>query len=311
MFSTLKSRLLLSGPMKSLGTGTALLLLAGSPAFAATINLLANPDFTASPGSTRTTQTQLNVTSSAVVPGTPPGVLAPAFSAGANIAPWTVSGLAFLFGPNSSSPSGTNADFPPGAANHFAPTPPTGFCLYGPGSCGSARPNGLAIGPSGGNFLALDGALTSANTPPLGIRAAISQTLTGLEVGVPVDVEFNWAAAQQAGFLGPTTEQLDVSLGGVTQSTPMVGIPEAGFEDWMHQEFTFTPTMSSEVLSFLAIGTPEMGVANGGPPFVLLDGGVEAREVPELSTWAMMILGFAGLGYLGFRSNRRKPVAIA
>jgi hypothetical protein len=307
MISTLRSHLPLSGAMKSLGTGTALLLLVtGSPALAA-VNLIDNPDFTATGSSTRTTQTQLNVASDAVVPGTPAGLQAPAFSAGANIAPWTVSGLAFLFGPNSISLSGTNADISPGAANHFAPSPPTGFCLYGPGSCGLSRNNGLTIGPSGGNFVALDGALTSANTPPLGIRAELSQTLTGLEVGIPVMIEFEWAAAQQAHFVGPTTEQLDVSLGGETQSTPTVSIPEAGFHNWMPEEFTFIPTMSSEVLSFLAIGTPEIGLATGGPPFVLLDGGVEAREVPELSTWAMMALGFAGLAYAGFRSNRRKP----
>jgi hypothetical protein len=26
-----------------------------------------------------------------------------------------------------------------------------------------------------------------------------------------------------------------------------------------------------------------------------------SRPVPELSTWAMMLLGFAGLGYAGYR----------
>jgi hypothetical protein len=33
--------------------------------------------------------------------------------------------------------------------------------------------------------------------------------------------------------------------------------------------------------------------------------------VPEPSTWAMMILGFAGLGLLGFRRKQRTPVAAA
>ena len=35
-----------------------------------------------------------------------------------------------------------------------------------------------------------------------------------------------------------------------------------------------------------------------------------ATFVPEPSTWAMMLLGFAGLGYLGYRS-RKRPAAIA
>jgi PEP-CTERM motif len=42
-------------------------------------------------------------------------------------------------------------------------------------------------------------------------------------------------------------------------------------------------------------GTP--GLPGGDPP-----GGVAA--VPEPSTWAMLLLGFAGLGYAGFRRKR-------
>jgi hypothetical protein len=34
-----------------------------------------------------------------------------------------------------------------------------------------------------------------------------------------------------------------------------------------------------------------------------------SAAVPELSTWAMMLLGFAGIGYLG--SRRRKPAALS
>ena len=35
-----------------------------------------------------------------------------------------------------------------------------------------------------------------------------------------------------------------------------------------------------------------------------------SSDVPEPSTWAMMLLGFAGLGYVGFRRSRQ-PVAIS
>jgi hypothetical protein len=31
--------------------------------------------------------------------------------------------------------------------------------------------------------------------------------------------------------------------------------------------------------------------------------------VPELSTWAMMVLGFAGLGFAGYRRNKNSPLA--
>ncbi len=48
----------------------------------------------------------------------------------------------------------------------------------------------------------------------------------------------------------------------------------------------------------------------------LIDGGGAtetgyAPTVPEPSTWAMMALGFAGLGYAGFRRGRRPAISIA
>jgi hypothetical protein len=33
--------------------------------------------------------------------------------------------------------------------------------------------------------------------------------------------------------------------------------------------------------------------------------------VPELSTWAMMLLGFGGLGFAGYRRARRRPTYFA
>jgi hypothetical protein len=33
--------------------------------------------------------------------------------------------------------------------------------------------------------------------------------------------------------------------------------------------------------------------------------------VPELSTWAMMLLGFGGLGFAGYRRARRRPSYLA
>jgi PEP-CTERM motif len=34
---------------------------------------------------------------------------------------------------------------------------------------------------------------------------------------------------------------------------------------------------------------------------------VQTAAIPEPSTWAMMLLGFAGLGYAGFRRTRKSP----
>jgi len=73
-----------------------------------------------------------------------------------------------------------------------------------------------------------------------------------------------------------------------------------GFTGWMHQTFTYTATNTSELLSFLAVGTP-----NGVPPFVLLDGVVVNDATPEPGSLTLMLggLGLIGLGVL--RSKKR------
>ena len=63
----------------------------------------------------------------------------------------------------------------------------------------------------------------------------------------------------------------------------------------------FTAKSTSQLLSFLSIGTPL-----GLPPAALLDG-VSLTTVPEPATWAMMIMGFFGLGAV----LRRRRVAVA
>jgi PEP-CTERM motif len=47
-------------------------------------------------------------------------------------------------------------------------------------------------------------------------------------------------------------------------------------------------------------------VSYGSGDFVL--GGAVPRAVPEPSTWAMMLIGFAGLGFAGYRSTQRRAV---
>jgi len=186
---------------------------------------------------------------------------------------WTTTGYNFVFNANTADTTGTSGYY--------------GFLsLWGPKNGSS---NGLGNSPTGGNFLAADGAYWTA---------PIQQTISGLNVGQKYTVGFDWAGAQQSGYTGPQTEQWAVSLGNQTQTTAVYNNPSHGFSGWMHESFTFTATSGSEALSFLAIGTP-----TGVPPFSLLDGVTMVAAVPEPETWALML---CGMGLIGAVQRRRR-----
>ena len=193
---------------------------------------------------------------------------------------WTVpsGGYTFLFAPGTADSTGSTGQF-------------DALSLWGPGN-GSA--NGLpATSPDGGNYVAEDGAF---DVQP------IQQTILGLRTGQKYAVSFYWGGAQQYSFTGPTTEEFDVSLGGETHSTATLHDTSHGFTGWQKETFRYTATSNSEVLSFLANGTP-----SGDPPFSVLDG-VSLYAVPEPATWAMMVVGVAGMGAV---ARRRRTAALA
>jgi hypothetical protein len=154
--------------------------------------------------------------------------------------------------------SGT-ADTSPGAFDDFG----NYVELYGPGN---GNPNGLpATDPLGGNFVALDSAYR---------QGALSQMINGLTSGNTYALSFYWAGAQQYGKVGATTDQLAVSLGASTQNTAVLSVTDGsvsggGFTGWKSVTMSFTATGSSELLSFLASGTPTGGAQ---PPFALVGG---------------------------------------
>jgi len=155
--------------------------------------------------------------------------------------------------------------------------------LWGPNDGSN---NGLpATSPDGGNYIAADGAYQTA---------PISQTITGLTVNQKYAVSFYYAGAQQYGFNGVTTESWGVTLGNQTISTATLTDPSNGFTGWQYTTLTFTATSSSEVLSFLAAGTP-----SGEPPFSLLDG--VTVTTPEPTSAAMLLTGLIAIGFIARR----------
>lgn len=169
---------------------------------------------------------------------------------------------------------------------------PNPNALWGPAD-GAA--NGLpAASPAGGNFLEQD---PYFNTP-------LTQTISGLTPGATYQLGFYWAAASWTGAqLAPTTRDWQVSLGAQTYATAAATVPAKGFQGWMHETMLFTPASGTELLSFLSQGA-------GDPPVALLDGVslVRITPVPEPGTWAMLILGMAGLGAAA-RARRAAPLA--
>lgn len=196
--------------------------------------------------------------------------------AGNTVKGWTSSGYNFLF-------SDTNADHG-GVGGSYG-----NLQLWG---AGNGSTNGLGASPVGGNFIAADGAFEIA---------PLQQTVNGLVAGQKYNLSFYWAGAQQYTFDGATTEQWKVSLGNQTISTEVKNNSNHGFTGWQKETFTFTATSASEVLSFLAVGTP-----SGVPPFSLLDGVSLISAVPEPQTWGMLALG---LGLVSFTARRRKAKA--
>lgn len=199
------------------------------------------------------------------------------FDNNTHAAGWTSTGYNFIFADGSADTTGVTGQY-------------GNLQLWGANNGGTGA---ITASPTGGNFAAADGAY---------LVAPIQQVLTGLVVGKDYIVDFDWAAAQQFGYDGATTEKWSVSLGGQTISTDVYENASHGFSGWMHESFRFTFDGTNNVLSFLAVGTP-----NGLPPFSLLDG-VSAAAVPEPASWALMLVGF---GAVGFAARRRKTNTVA
>jgi hypothetical protein len=115
-------------------------------------------------------------------------------------------------------------------------------------------------------------------------------------------------------------------LGGQTiATTTKIDLLSHEFSGWLSEKVTFTYEglgTNPGLLSFVNNGQggcsadftsslPHDPTASGARPFSLLDGVSLSSSAPEPSTWAMLLAGFAGLGYAGLRSRRRSAISIA
>ena len=144
--------------------------------------------------------------------------------------------------------------------------------------------NGAANGfdgtlPSGGNIVAINGDF---------LNAGISQNVSGLTVGTNYLLTFEWAASQQAGYTGATSQYLAVDFGGTTVDTSVANIASKGFSGWIQESIQFTATAGTELLSINGIGNLPV------PPFALLSDVALNAAVPEPEMVSMFGIGLLG-----------------
>ena len=160
------------------------------------------------------------------------------------------------------------------------------------------EPNSLTptgVGPHSGNLAVnlCDGSV--ANQCDGSVRpVSISQTFTVLPF-IEQQVSFwvgNYRGNGGAVSIGVTIQDgtSNTILLGETATAPATDLDSA----WEEFTYSFIPTGRSNIISFSEIG--------GGYYAGLDDIGVAA--VPEPSTWALALLGFAGLSILGIRRRR-------
>lgn len=167
-----------------------------------------------------------------------------------------------------------------------AGTATPGSILFG-GTGGSAWNSNMGLAgsppnsPDGGNFIGIDGDSQYSNS--------IFQTINGLIPGYAYQLTFYQASGQQTGLSGATTNQWKVTFGSAIWTSAVMNDQSQSYTPWTVQSTIFIATAASQMLTFLAVGSPA-----GQPPVSLLDG-VNLVGVPEPASIALTLAGLAAL----------------
>lgn len=180
-------------------------------------------------------------------------------------------------------------------------TPDQNWCcsLLGSAGPGYGVANGMVGPPGGAASVVIDG---TDGFGPTGGYGYIEQTISGLVAGETYTLSFEQAGSQEYSVTGDQTEYFLASLGDQSWSSTTMTVPSQGFAPWNAFSTSFTWDGVGDVLEIAAVGS-------GEPAFAMLADVSLTSSVPEPSTWAMIVAGFAGLGLLA--RARRNVVAAA
>jgi len=198
---------------------------------------------------------------------------AAAFLAGATISQASYAGIVLSDNFNASVPDQLNWA---GDSVFTSTSPPGSVDLIGQGGV-------FNFLPGHGSYVDMDGSSGSGNDPAGQLTSVV--TLAAGSYSLTFDL-----AGNQRGAAAQTTR---VTLGNFSVDIPLVPA-NAGFST-----YTYNFTTTGGNLVFTELGPSDQ---QGN----LLDN-VVLTAVPEPSTWAMMLLGFMGVGFMAYRRKSAKP----
>ena len=167
------------------------------------------------------------------------------------------------------------------------------------------------VAAGGGAEWAVFNYQTTSPTLPLSVSG---QDWSINQVGIPAAVSLNFIAdyTQWQGPNGANIPQTGGIFGQTLMANPVPGMTGNG-----EGNSGFVSPVGSGPLGNLGGFADPFDIVLNGLPASQVNGFTQALEfsavtpsAPEASTWAMMVLGFAGLGFMGWRGSR-KTAALA
>jgi hypothetical protein len=166
------------------------------------------------------------------------------------------------------------------------------------------------VAAGGGAEWAVFNYLTTSPNLPL---STAGQDWSIEQIGIPAAVPLNFIAdyAQWQGPNGANIPQTGGIFGQTLMASPVPGLTGSGEGN----SGFVNPIGGPGPLPGLGSFANPFDIVLNGLPAAQVNGFTEALEfssqtpVPEPSTWAMMLLGFAGLGFLGYRQTAKARLA--